>query len=474
MNRFRRLVLTGLLSAPIASLAFETTQLTSEFHAERATFGDFNQDGHQDIAYGPFWFEGPEFKTKHYVYKPVPFAIRKYSANFFTYADDIDGDGLTDLLVLGLPGAKNGTYWFKNPGRGNFDNLWPRFTVFDGVENESPVWADVTGDGKKEILCSIKGQFGFVAPADRSHPEKPWEFTAISPPDSTGGKFTHGLGFGDVNDDGRADLLERTGWWEQPSDDSLWKKHQYIFSVEKGGSQMFAYDLDGDGDKDIITSINAHAYGLAWFEQTPKAGGGIDFIKHPIMGATAEESPAGIAFSQLHGMALADMNGDGIEDIVTGKRFFAHGGKDPGGKDPAVLYWFQTVRGKDGAVSFIPHLIDDDSGVGVDITVGDINKDGRPDVLTGNKKGCFLHLQSDQAKPQSQTYEPQARRRRPQIARKGRGHQHPASQKCRRWKVERWRTSDLARGESRRRTRLCHSGRSRRRILAIGRPHKSA
>lgn len=397
----RRVLIASVAWFPFLAWAapneFETTQLADEFHAERAAFGDFNQDGHNDIAYGPFWFEGPTFETRRHVYKPVPVAIQRYSANFFTYADDINGDGLVDLLVLGFPAAKNGTYWFKNPGKDGFDKPWPRFDVFDGVENESPVWADVTGDGKKEVLCSIKGHFGFVAPADRERPEQPWNFTAISPPNSTGGKFTHGLGFGDINGDGRADLLEKSGWWEQPADDSLWTKHEYVFSADKGGSQMFAYDFDDDGDQDVISAINAHGYGLAWFEQVPAAaGGGIDFKKHLIMGATAEESPAGVAFSQLHGMSLADMDGDGIKDLVTGKRYFAHGGKDPGGKDAPVLFWFRTTRDDDGGVTFVPHRIHDDSGVGVDITVGDIDGDGRLDVLTGNKKGCFVHRQTDQ------------------------------------------------------------------------------
>ncbi len=394
----RRYLLTFFLGISSVGMAapgeFQTTQLTSEFHAERAAFGDFNADGVNDIAYGPFWFEGPDFKKRRPVYKPVPVAIRKYSANFFTYADDLDGDGLVDLLVLGFPAAKKGTYWFQNPGKEGHNNPWPRFDVFDGVENESPVWADVNGDGEKEVLCSIKGQFGFVAPADRSQPEKPWAFTPISPPNSTGGKFTHGLGFGDVNGDGRSDLLEKSGWWEQPEGDGFWKKHPFPFSADKGGSQMFAYDFDGDGDQDVITSINAHSYGLVWYEQIA-ASGAIDFKKHLIMGSTPEESPVGIAFSQLHGMMLADMDGDGIKDLVTGKRYFAHGGKDPGGNDPAVLYWFRTTREANGGVRFVPYRVHGDSGVGVDITVGDIDGDGRPDVLTGNKKGAFFHRQTD-------------------------------------------------------------------------------
>ena len=380
---------------PASAREFETIQLLDEFHSESAALADMDNDGDTDVVYGPFLFLGPDFKERRLIDKPNPFKTAAYSNNFFSYADDIDGDGWKDVLVLGFPRRAEATYWYKNPGKGGEKKRWERFNVFEGVGNESPVWADVTGDGKKEILCSMNGQFGFVAPADRSKPQEPWKFTAISPPKSTGGKFTHGLGFGDVNGDGRTDLLEKSGWWEQPASGGLWKKHAFAFSKDKGGSQMFAYDFDGDGDQDVITAINAHGYGLAWFEQVPAADGGIDFKKHLIMGATVEESPVGIAFSQLHGMNLADFDGDGIVDLVTGKRYFAHGGKDPGGKDPAVLYWFRTIRGDEGGVTFVPHRIHDDSGVGVDITVGDLDGDGRVDVLTGNKKGCFVHRQTD-------------------------------------------------------------------------------
>ncbi|MFT5409808.1 MAG: putative membrane-bound dehydrogenase-like protein, partial [Verrucomicrobiales bacterium] len=163
-----------------------------------------------------------------------------------------------------------------------------------------------------------------------------------------------------------------------------------------GGSQMFAYDIDGDGDSDIVSAIHAHGYGLAWFEQRSGGDGNITFASHRIMGALPDESRYGIAFSQLHGLRLADVDGDGVKDIVTGKRYFAHGGKDPGGRDTPVIYWFRTVRGGGGSVDFVPYLIHDASGVGTDVTTGDANADGRLDIVIGNKKGCFVHLQTEE------------------------------------------------------------------------------
>ena len=412
-------LLAGWLAGASPSAAgsvssFHTLQLSDEFHSEGAALADLDNDGDADVVYGPFWFEGPDFQKRHLIYKPDRFAVATYSNNFIVYADDLDADGWKDILVLGFPGRKASTYWFKNPG-GSGKGMWMKFEVFDGVENESPVWADVTGDGEKEILCSRGGRFGFVTPADRARSDQPWEFTPISPPGTTGGKYTHGLGFGDVDGDGRNDLLEKTGWWEQKAGGE-WAKHPFPFAGP-GGSQMFAYDFDGDGDNDIITALHAHGYGLAWFEQIASDDGGITFERHLIMGSKPEESSYGVAFSQLHGLRLEDIDGDGLQDIVTGKRYFAHGGKDPGGKDAPVIYWFRTVRGEGGEIDFVPYLIHDASGVGTDVTTGDANGDGRIDVVVGNKKGCFVHLQADKKAPPPRRVAPPAA----PVAKAGRG-----------------------------------------------------
>ena len=156
---------------------------------------------------------------------------------------------------------------------------------------------------------------------------------------------------------------------------------------------MIVYDVNGDGLADVITS-SAHDYGMWWFEQK-KTDGGIEFEQHEIFGKPKTEPYAEgefRPFSEAHALVMADLNGDGLPDLVTGKRWYAHNGGDPGGKEPAVLYWFEQKRnGKD--VQWVPHKIDDDSGVGTQFVVQDMNGDGKLDIVISNKKGVFIFMQ---------------------------------------------------------------------------------
>src|SRR5207245_624475 len=132
--------------------------------------------------------------------------------------------------------------------------------------------------------------------------------------------------------------------------------------------------------------------GLAWYEQI-KSDDQISFKQHLIVGSKPEQNRYGLCFSQMHALDLIDMDGDGLKDIVTGKRFWAHGAHgDADPSSPAVIYWFKLVRGADKRVDFVPYLIDGDSGVGTQVVAGDINGDKLPDVVVGNKKGTFVHI----------------------------------------------------------------------------------
>lgn len=387
--------LASLLPSPAApSLAWETQQLTPEFHAEGAGVGDFNKDGSPDVVYGPWWFAGPGFAEAHRIYEPKKFEPRGYSKNFVAYAPDVNGDGWDDVLVLGFPGDES--YWFENPKGGTAD--WKRHVALKVTDNESPSWLDLTGDGKPEIVCSSGGFFGYASPGE--DPTALWEFTSISTK-TAGGRFTHGLGAGDVNGDGRQDLLEKNGWWEQPADSRtqpVWTFHAVPFAAESGGSQMFACDFDGDGDNDVFTSLAAHGYGLAWWEQTKGTDGVVNFTQHLLMPTDPKVQSKGPIYSQTHAVDLADINGDGVKDIVTGKRYWAHApkpdgsGGDPGVNDPAVLYWYEVKRGgTSGAAEFIPHQIHADSGVGTQVMIAEMNGKAPPEIIVGNKKGAFVH-----------------------------------------------------------------------------------
>ena len=412
-NSTLRLVLVASVIAG-ASLAaaepvlhtFRRQQLSDQFWCEGASFADFNRDGVNDIVSGPWWYEGPAFTNRHELYAPtatfplqlgpmttvqVPGfdgalgAKNTYSDNFFAFPRDFNGDGWLDVLIIGFPGKE--TVWFENPKVP--DRHWPRHGVFTQTDNESPTFADLTGDGKPELVCITQGAYGYATP-DPADPARPWTWHPISPMKGYG-NFTHGMGLGDINGDGRTDLLEKDGWWEQPASlagDPVWVFHATPFGL--GGSQMHAYDVNGDGLNDVITALTAHAYGLSWFEQY-REGGEIRFREHILMNKEPSENRYGVKFSELHAIELVDMDGDGLKDIVTGKRFWSHGRMgDPDRNMAAVNYWFRLVRGADKSVDFVPYLIDDNSGVGVQLVVGDVDGNGLHDLVVGNKKGTFV------------------------------------------------------------------------------------
>jgi len=375
----------GAEDKPTTSVRWQKTVIEPRFRSEGVAVADVNKDGKNDILVGDVWYEAPDWKI-HEIRKPGDFkdGAGGYSQSFACWADDFNGDGWADLIVIGFPGAP--CHWYENPQ--NKAGHWKQHVICKSACNESPAYLDLFGTGKRVLLMGYdEKQMVWVQPGKDA--TAPWEVHSLSDPSkpAPGSKrFAHGLGAGDLNGDGRLDILVPEGWWEQPAQDKLdqpWKFHPA--GLGAACADMFAYDLDGDKKADVISS-SAHQYGIWSYLQKPGKDDEPAFLKKDLFPKL---------FSQSHALHCVDINGDGLKDLVTSKRWWAHGRKgdiDP--NDPAVLYWFEAKKSKDGLVEFVPHQIDNDSGIGTQFWVGDFNGDKLPDIVVANKKGVFLTLQT--------------------------------------------------------------------------------
>ena len=375
---------------------FERQQLTDQYYCDGVGTGDINQDGHLDLVAGPYWYQGPEFTSAHAFYQPVPLPREPSPSNsMFSFVHDFSGDGKPDILVLGRV-HKHAAKWYENPG--DTEGYWKSHFAFERVRGESPTMVDIDADGGVEVICHWDGRWGWIEP-EPGAPYAPWRFHPVGEQEDWP-QFYHGEGVGDLNGDGRLDLILNDGWYEQPDKSAgtrRWPFHRQRFSQQRGGAQIYVDDVDGDGDADVISSVHAHEWGLAWYEQLPTAEGP-RFVEHLIMADRERESEFGVAFSQPHALELADIDGDGRNDIITGKRMWAHGpeGDVEPMADP-VVYWFRLTDAHDSAtgegrrsVRYRPFQIDSRSGVGVQIAAMDVDGNGRVDVVTASKLGTFL------------------------------------------------------------------------------------
>ncbi len=375
-----------------AVISWKKTVIDTKFRSEGATVADVNKDGKMDILTGEVWYEAPDWKM-HEIRKPARDygdGLGGYSTSFACWAEDFNGDGWPDLLVIRFPGEP--CSWYENP-KGKAGH-WKEHLVHKSACNESPQFADLFGTGKRVLIMGIQpdkgdgnmGQMVWLAPGN--DPTQPWEVHPISEPSAPGkvvpgtNRFSHGLGIGDMNGDGRLDVIVPQGWWEQPKEagDKAWTFHP--LNNNDATADLFVHDVDGDGRVDILAS-SAHKYGIWYYQQRgdkdKPAFLKVDLFKDLV--------------SETHAMHFVDINGDGAKDLVTGKRWWSHGKGEPGSDKPAMLYWFEANKNPSKEPRFTPHVIDNDSGIGTQFWVGDFNGDKLPDIVTSNKKGTFLFEQ---------------------------------------------------------------------------------
>jgi hypothetical protein len=380
------------LPAEKISPRFRMQRVSDMYYSWGAAAADFNKDGAMDIVAGPYIYFGPEFTNYREIYPAVSFnPAEDFAEVNCEYAFDFTGDGWPDVLT----GPPNATLYVNPKGE---SRRWDKFVVVPGIQSEVTVLKDIDGSGVPALIYA-KGGAMYYAKPDPANPTKFIEH-AISEP---GYALAHGIGVGDINGDGRMDIANPNGWWEQPAtyaDKSLWTYHPQAFgryahrASNAGGAVMAIYDVNGDGLNDVVTSLNAHGFGLAWFEQKRDAAGNISFVRHMISDDYSAKNAGNVTFSQPHGSTFADVDGDGIPDFIVGKRYWSHLDVyfDPDPYGPPVLYWYRTVRNPraPGGAEFIPELIHNRSGAGSDVTAVDLNHDGKVDIITSTDRGTFI------------------------------------------------------------------------------------
>lgn len=375
------------------SSRFRMQTLNEFYYSWGPAVADFNHDGTLDIVAGPYYYLGPGYGVAKEIYLAQTIDPSTQYFNGLQYAYDFTGDGWPDVVnaIFQRPAVL-----YVNP-KGE-SRRWDSYTVTDQMTCEFMLLKDVDGDGKPEFLFKDSSNKLVYAKPDPANPTGMWIKHAIS---ESGPWANHGMGVGDINGDGRMDVLNAYGWWEQPaksSEQASWAYHPVAFGKwnrsSPGGAEMAVYDVNGDGLNDVVTSLQAHGWGLSWFEQKKSADGSRSFVEHPIMGDFSTKNAGGVTFSELHGATFADVDGDGVPDFITGKRFWSHLDTflDPDPHGAPVLYVYRTVRNPKapGGAEFVPELIHNRSGVGSHVAVVDLDKDGAPEIITSTKRGTFI------------------------------------------------------------------------------------
>jgi hypothetical protein len=352
----------------VPQAVFTAHRLGSD-HAEGITTLDMTGNGRKDILSGAYWYENPGPNGGEWIrhqYREVGI-VNEFVADCGEWTVDVNHDGAPDVVTASW--MRNGVWWYENPKKPGV--MWKGHFITDSWDTEGGWMADINGDGKPDLVLSHYNHSGilwidFSGPTPKVH--------------HVGGREEdgHGVGIADIDGDGKADIITTTGWFKQiDADNDKWEWHP-DFHLGDTGFPIIGYDVLNNGKTDIIYG-QGHSYGLYWLEQTEDTKGNRQWVRH-----TIDES-----FSQSHALLLADIDGDGQPELITGKRYRGHSGHDAGSFDPLVVYYYKINR-KTGEFTRYPISVNGTAGVGTQIIAEDLDGDGDIDLATAGKTGVHF------------------------------------------------------------------------------------
>lgn len=350
-------------------LKFKKKKIASESFESVGVF-DVNNDQIPDLVSGSYWYEGPAYLDRHFISNFKRHG--EYYDDFSTLPLDVNGDGFMDYITGGW--FEQRLVWMENPGKGK---AWQEHLIANSGNIEATRAWDIDGDGKLEIIPNTPTDSLTIY---RLKTDAQGIGLGVFQDFKIFGKHGHGLGYGDINGDDRGDLIINNGWLEAPENqfEDKWTFHaDFVLGVSS--VPILVVDINEDGLNDIVVG-QGHDYGLHWYEQKKSKSGG-DWIKHVI-------DPNN---SQFHTMEWVDLDNDGKAELVTGKRYRAHNGKDPGGRDPYGIYYYQF-----NGESFSKQIIDygvfgKGKGTGIHFAVEDLNQSGFKDIVMAGKDGLYIY-----------------------------------------------------------------------------------
>lgn len=355
----------------------------SEFSAAAAI--DVNGDGRLDIVCGAWWYEAPAW-TRHRLRE-----VEQIRGRFDDYSNlplDVDGDGDLDLISVNY--RSESLFWCRNPGPTPGDTLWEKVPIDRPGRSETGRLVDINGDGRLDLLPNGTNYTGWYELTSR--PGEPVEWRRHDLPPEVAG---HGVGAGDINGDGRVDIVTPRGWAEAPEDldQGRWRWHPDFELARDCGLPILCHDVDGDGDTDLIWA-RGHNVGLYWTEQIGAEESAVALPDSLSDSPVAERlsRPGWVthaidtSWSSGHTLMLADIDGDGVLDLVTGKRYQGHEGRDPGENDPMSVHWY---RYQPESRTWRAHRVSAGGTCGIDLDSKcvDLDGDGDIDILAPTRSG---------------------------------------------------------------------------------------